>query len=85
MLRQLPELELPNEFRYFGTTGRIFFLPLLLLNIRQSNLPIPTANAVYRMKYSVDLDFPRQHIIFLEESFNRVAVCKMIRNTRIHV
>ena len=24
MLRQLPELELPNEFRYFGTTGRIF-------------------------------------------------------------
>ena len=50
------------------------FLPLPPPNIRHQNLPILIQNTIYRMKYSVDLNFPRQHRKFLEESVNRVAM-----------
>ena len=53
----------------------IFFLPLLELQNQVQTIPMPIPNAIYRIKSSsVDLNFPRQHRLLLEDNFIRVEI-----------
>ena len=52
-----------------------FFLPLLELQNQVLTIPMPIPNAIYRIKSSsVDLNFPRQHRLLLEDNFIRVEI-----------